>query len=147
MAVHVAADLPPAADRPTVAAAISGLGVAFEIVDIDGGEVEEILAGDIFHRFVVLGPATPYADVDLADLRGEIDHGDDAQQIDDPLELVGDPVDAVVHLAAHLAAFGETVRAGDVLITGSIVPALAIAPGDQLRYRLEPLGELTLRFA
>src|SRR5215208_2926582 len=58
MAVHVAADLPPAADRATVAAAISGLGVAFEVVDISGGEVEEILAGDIFHRHVVLGPAS-----------------------------------------------------------------------------------------
>ena len=30
---------------------------------------------------------------------------------------------AVAHLATHLAAFGETVRAGEVLITGSIVPA------------------------
>jgi 2-keto-4-pentenoate hydratase len=55
-------------------------------------------------------------------------------------------VAAVAHLASHLAAFGETVRAGEVLITGSIVPALAVAPGDQLRYRLEPLGELALTF-
>jgi 2-keto-4-pentenoate hydratase len=38
------------------------------------------------------------------------------------------------------------VRAGEVLITGSIVPALAVAPGDILRYRLDPLGELALTF-
>ena len=31
-----------------------------------------------------------------------------------------------------------------MLITGSIVPALAIAPGDRVSYRLEPLGALTL---
>jgi 2-keto-4-pentenoate hydratase len=146
MAVHVAADVPPDADRDAAAAAIRGLGVAFELVDLTGGEVEEILAGDIFHRHVVLGPVTALADVDLDDLRGEIRHGDDVQPVDDPLALVPDPATAVAHLANHLAAFGETVRAGDVLITGSIVPALAVAPGDELRYRLEPLGELALTF-
>ena len=147
IAVHIATGVPAGADRDAVAAAIGGLGVAFEIVDIDGGEVEEILAGDIFHRYVVLGPATAFGSVALTDLRGEIRHGEGLLQVDDPLALVGDPVAAVDHLASHLAAFGETVRAGEVLITGSIVPALAVAPGDILRYRLEPLGELALTFA
>jgi 2-keto-4-pentenoate hydratase len=163
IAVHLATDVPADGDRDAVAAAIGGLGVAFELVDITGGDVEEILAGDIFHRHVVLGPATPVTLASAAnepgaappgaldgaaldDLRGEIRHGEDAQAVDDPLALVGDPVAAVAHLASHLAAFGETVRAGEVLITGSIVPALAIAPGDRLDYRLEPLGGLTLRF-
>jgi 2-keto-4-pentenoate hydratase len=145
IAVHIAADVPAGADRDATAAAIGGLGVAIEIVDIEGGEVEEILAGDIFHRHVILGPAS--AGVALDDLRGEIRHGAGAQPVDDPLALVGDPIAAVAHLASHLAAFGETVRAGEVLITGSIVPALAVAPGDRLRYRLDPLGELALTFA
>jgi 2-keto-4-pentenoate hydratase len=155
IAVHIASDVPADADRAAVAEAISGLGVAFEIVDIDGGEVEAILAGDIFHRHVILGPARAFAGgatagdpaVVLDDLRGELRHGTDVQRVDDPLALVGDPVAAVAHLATHLAAFGETVRAGEVLITGSIVPALGVAPGDQLHYRLEPLGELAVAFA
>jgi 2-keto-4-pentenoate hydratase len=147
IAVHIATDVPQDADRDAAGAAIGGLGVAIEIVDIEGGEVEEILAGDIFHRHVVLGPATAFDGVALDDLRGEIRHGEGAQHVDDPLALVGDPVAAVAHLATHLAAFGETVRAGEVLITGSIVPALAVAPGDRLRYRLDPLGELALTFA
>ena len=145
IAVHIARDVPPDADPEQAAAAIGGLGVAFEIVDIDGGEVEGILAGDIFHRHVVLGPASALDD--LSELRGEIAHNDETQPIDDPLELVPDPAAAVAHLATHLAAFGETVKAGEVLITGSIIPALALSPGDRLRYRLEPLGELTLAFA
>jgi 2-keto-4-pentenoate hydratase len=146
IAVHIAADVPADGDRDAVKQSIGGLGVAFEIVDIDGGEVEQILAGDIFHRFVVLGAPTPYGDVHLDTLHGEIRHAEGKQAIDDPLALVPDPVDAVAHLAQHLAAFGETVRAGEVLITGSIIPALAVAPGDQLRYRLDPLGELALSF-
>jgi 2-keto-4-pentenoate hydratase len=146
IAVHLKADVPADGGRAAVAGAIGGIGPAFEIVDIDGGEVDQILAGDIFHRYVVLGPPTPYTDVALADLRATLRHDEDEQRIDDPLALVGDPVDAVAHLAAHLAAFGETVRAGEVLITGSIVPALAVAPGDGLRYRLDPLGELAVTF-
>jgi 2-keto-4-pentenoate hydratase len=161
IAVHVAADIPPDADRAAVETAIGGLGVAIELVDLGAGDVEEILAGDIFHRHVVLGPgaafggaaavgvagATSGTPLDPDHLRGEIHHGDDVQTVDEPLALVGDPVAAVVHLAHHLAAFGETVRAGELLITGSIVPALAVAPGERLRYRVEPLGELTLTFA
>jgi 2-keto-4-pentenoate hydratase len=34
-----------------------------------------------------------------------------------------------------------------VIIAGSIVPALAVAPGDRLRYRLDPLPEVTVQFA
>jgi 2-keto-4-pentenoate hydratase len=144
IAVHVARDVPTDGDRDAVMAAIAGLGVAIEVVDLGGGELEEILAGDLFQRHVVLGPAS--SGVALADLRGEIRLGEEAQSVDDPLALVGDPVAALAHLATHLAAFGETVRAGEVLITGSIVPALSVAPGQLLQYRLEPLGQLALRF-
>jgi 2-keto-4-pentenoate hydratase len=144
IAVHVARDVPPDGERDAVAAAIGGLGAAIELVDLGGGELEDILAGDVFHRHVVLGP--PSAGVPVEDLRGAIVLGDESQHVADPLALVGDPVAALAHLATHLAAFGETVRAGELLITGSIVPALEIAPGQRLEYRLEPVGELRLRF-
>ncbi|HTE62708.1 MAG TPA: fumarylacetoacetate hydrolase family protein [Solirubrobacteraceae bacterium] len=145
IAVHVARDVPADGDRDAVTAAIGGFGVAIEVVDLGGGELEDILAGDLFQRHVVLGPAT--SGVALADLRGgEIRLGEDVQSVGDPLALVGDPVAALAHLATHLAAFGETVRAGEVLITGSIVPPLSVGPDQRLEYRLEPLGELALRF-
>ena len=145
VAVHIAADVPGGADRETAGAAIGGLGAAFELVDLgDAADVEEVLAGDIFHRHVVLGP--PDASAGDA-LRAEIRLGAaDAKSVDDPYALTGDPASVVNHVATHLAAFGETLRAGDVIIAGSIVPALAVAPGDRLRYRLEPLAELALEF-
>jgi 2-keto-4-pentenoate hydratase len=144
LAVHLAADVPAGGDRDAVAGAIGGLGVAIELVDLGAVELEDILAGDIFHRHVVLGPAV--AGVAPEDLTAELRHGDRAETVEDPLELVGDPVTAVAHLASHLAAFGETVRAGSVLITGSIVPALMIAPGERLEYSVDTLGELRLQF-
>jgi 2-keto-4-pentenoate hydratase len=144
IAVHVARDVPPGGQPDDVAAAIGGVGIAIELVDLGEGDVEDILAGDIFHRHVVLG--SPVSGVGLAGLRGAIVLGDEGQYVADPLALVGDPIAALTHLASHLAAFGETVRAGEVLITGSIVPALSVAPGQRLEYRVEPLGELALQF-
>ncbi len=145
VAIHIAADVPGGADIASAVAAIGGLGAAFELVDLgDTGDVEEVLAGDIFHRHVVLGEA----DASAADtLRAEIQHADgDAETVEDPYALTGDPGTVVAHVATHLEAFGETLHAGDVIIAGSIVPALAISPGERLRYRLEPAGELTLAF-
>src|SRR4051794_29079677 len=143
VAVQMATDVPAGADRETIAAAIRGFGVALELVDITGGGGEEILAGNIFHRHVLLGGAASVApDV----LRGEIKHRGELVPVDHPWELVGDPVTALAHLAERLAAFGETLEAGSVLITGSIVPAIPIAPGDRLQYTLDPVGELVVDF-
>ena len=146
VAIHVAADVPAGADRATAAAAIGALGPAVELVDIgDASDVEEILACDIFHRQVLLGPADAR---ERDGLRAEIRLGSaDPRTVDDPFELTGDPPKVVAHVATHLAAFGETLRAGDVIIAGSIVPALPVAPGDRLRYRLAPLPELAVAFS
>jgi 2-keto-4-pentenoate hydratase len=146
VAIHVATDVPGGVDRADAADAIAALGAAFELVDLgDASDVEEVLAGDIFHRHVVLGPADASAG---ASLRAEIRLGDaDPKPVEDPYALTGEPATVVAHVATHLAAFGETLRAGEVIIAGSIVPALAVAPGDRLRYRLDPLPEVTVQFA
>ena len=146
VAIHIGTDIPAATDRSAAAAAIGGLGAAIELVDVENStDVEEILAGDVFQRRVVLGrPEAASADR----LRAEIRLGAaDAKTVDDPYALTGGPAKAVAHVATHLAAFGETLRAGEVVIAGSIVPALAVAPGDRLRYRLDPLPELSVEFA
>jgi 2-keto-4-pentenoate hydratase len=145
VAVHIASDVPAGADREAATAAIGALGPALELVDLEATEdVEAILAGDIFHRHVVLGPA----DARLDDpLRAEIRLGEaDRRTVDDPFALTGDPARAVAHVASHLSAFGATLRAGDALIIGSILPAIAVSAGDRLRYRLEPLAELAVDF-
>src|SRR5215207_951221 len=79
VAVHIAHDVPAGGDPDAAAAAIGGLGVAIELVDLGDGEVEEILAGDIFHRHVVLGGAS--AGVEPADLRGSITHAADTRAV------------------------------------------------------------------
>jgi 2-keto-4-pentenoate hydratase len=55
---------------------------------------------------------------------------------------VGNIVDIVAHVAGTLAAYGERLRAGDVIITGSIVPPPLIeADETDFAYTLETDGE------
>jgi 2-keto-4-pentenoate hydratase len=145
VAIHIGSDVEPGVDVVAAADAIAGLGAAIELVDLgDMAAVDEILAGDIFHRHVLLGPAQLVAE---GGLRGEVRVGESHPRvIEDPFELTGSPAACVAHVATHLGAFGERLRPGEVVIAGSILPAIAVAPGERLRYSLAPLGELEVVF-
>ena len=143
VAVHFARDLPPGPDETTLREAIAGIGPAFELVDVDPPpeDVEEILTGNIFQRGCVLGP--PSARRSLEGVTGRVGaNGAEPTVVEDTGELLG----LVRHTADLLAAFGERPRAGEVLITGAILPFLELAPGDRVDYELDPVGGLSIRF-
>ena len=51
------------------------------------------------------------------------------------------------HVADVLAAFGERLRAGEIIITGSVVPPLTLEPGeDDIAFEVDPLGGVAVRF-
>lgn len=61
--------------------------------------------------------------------------------------VLGDPVNAVVWLAGKLAEFGLSLRAGDLIITGSITRMFPLAPGDRARAEFEGLGAVEVGVA
>jgi 2-keto-4-pentenoate hydratase len=148
IAVHMGADLAPGASREDAEAAIAGLGVAIELVDLDpdADDPESILAADIFQRHVLLGPLVEGATAGGVSAR-VLQNGDEAAATADATEATGDPVDLALHVATVVGEAGETLRAGEVVICGSVVPALGVAPGDTVEVQLDPLGTLTVSFA
>jgi 2-keto-4-pentenoate hydratase len=148
IAVHMAADLAAGASRSEAEAAIAGLGVAIELVDIDpdADDPEAILAADIFQRHVLLGPLVEGASAAGVSARALV-NGEEAASAGDATEATGDPVDLVLHVANVVGAAGESLRAGEVVICGSVVPALGVAAGDTVEVQLDPLGSLTVAFA
>jgi 2-keto-4-pentenoate hydratase len=126
---------------------IAAIGAAIELIDLDPGESdpEAILAADIFQRHVLLGPVTEGASVEDVTLRLYV-NGDEVAAADDVTEATGDLDGLVAHVAKTLEAAGESLERADMVICGSIVPALAIAPGDEVEVRLEPLGSLAVSF-
>ena len=149
IAVHLAAHVEPGSTREAAARAIGGLGPAIELADVDRepDDVETILAGNIFQRAVALGP------VDASRAGGTIEglearvyrNGDEEASTRDVESLTGELVALVAHVADVVAAFGETLRAGEVVIAGSVVPPLSVRPGDQIRFELAPIGDVAVR--
>ncbi|MCC7487522.1 MAG: fumarylacetoacetate hydrolase family protein [Burkholderiales bacterium] len=151
IAVWMGADLPGGAGRDAVKRAIEGIGPAIELADVafPPADVEAILKGNIYQRHVLLGPCDrARAGCVLDGLSAVVArNGTEIARLSDTQPATGELVDIVRHVADTLAAFGERLRAGEVVITGSITPPLWVAAGEDLLFRLEPVGEVSVRFA
>lgn len=121
-----------------------GLGVALELADIEfpPDDVERVVASGIYHRHVLLGPPAART-LDGFSARVLCD-GDVVASTDDPTALTGTLGDVLE--AVRLDA-GRELEEGEVVIAGSVVPPLPIAPGQQWRVELLPLGALELTIA
>jgi 2-keto-4-pentenoate hydratase len=148
IAVYLGSDLAAGADRETARAAISAVGPAIELADVHfpPNDVETILAGNIYHRHVILGQAdSSRAGCVLDGLVGHVFHnGEAVAEVTDSQAVTGDLIDIVRHVADVLAASGERLRAGEVVITGSIISPLAVAAQDEFRFELEPLDTISI---
>jgi 2-keto-4-pentenoate hydratase len=119
--------------RDAVGARVAALGLAIELADLGSGtdDLAEVLAGDIFHRRTVLGsldvdPSTPVGAVKV-----ERD-GETIDTADDPTALVGGTAaEMTAYLDRYLAAIGEELGDGDVIITGSTVPLVDCSEGGR----------------
>jgi 2-keto-4-pentenoate hydratase len=146
IAVHLARDVPPDASREAVRRAVGGLSAAIELADVDPPptDVQEILAGNIFHRHVLLGPVREGWTTPEGVRARVLVNGDQVAATDDVTALTGETVDVVRLTAQLLEACGERLRAGEVVITGSVVPPLAVVAGQTVTVDLGTLGGRTV---
>jgi 2-keto-4-pentenoate hydratase len=152
VAVRMGKDLSAGSNPDDAAAAIGAVGPAIELADLDPAptaeSVEAVLAGDIYQRHVVLGNKTR-SGRSLAGILGRIERrGAEAGRTSDPEAATGKHVDIVLHVADMLGAFGERLRAGDLIITGSIVPPVIIEPDEtEFLFELQPIDTISVRFS
>jgi 2-keto-4-pentenoate hydratase len=148
LAVTIGVDLAPPIDAEKTRAAIASVGPAIELADIDPPPktVEEILAGNIFHRSVVLGRSDPgRAGGDLTGLEARVGvDGDERARTNELETLTGRVVDVVSHLASVLAAHDELMKAGDVVICGSVVPPIPLTPSARVVFELYPMSPISV---
>jgi 2-keto-4-pentenoate hydratase len=106
-------------------------------------ELEQILAGNIFHRAVAFGPRVETAEPGPARIlvNGEEQHSIDAERTRANLEAM------VEAIAARLEAAGEELRGGERIITGVLAPPHEAREGDTVRLELDALGSVELRFS
>jgi len=143
---------PTAYDVAEVLAAVDTLHPAIEIPDsrfaefVAAGEAQLIADNACAHQFVLGAPGTAdWRGRDLVEerpritLRGEtfIGYG---------RNVLGDPRIALAWLVNELRALGITVRAGQVVTTGTCHPPLPIGSGDTMAVDFGDFGQVSVRF-
>jgi len=131
IAVYLNAELGGDTDKETIKAAISGLGPAIEIADVffpPTSGPEKILAENIYQKGVVLGRVDESrAGAELGGLAVKVRCNCVDLLIPDDLESNTGPIlDLVAVVADTLAAMDERLKAGELIIVGSIIPPLVL---------------------
>lgn len=149
LAAHLSTDLGGEPSDEEVGAAIGAVGAAVEVVDVDRelDDLEAILAGNIFHRAVLLGdPDEKRAGGTLTGLVAEVKRNG-AQEWTAAAAHGYENLPAIVGgVARRLHEVGESLRAGDRVIAGSLTPIEWVSPGDELEVDFGTLGALRLTF-
>jgi 2-keto-4-pentenoate hydratase len=136
---EVAVEVGP--DGRSIAALLPALEIA-DPPDLDL-PVEQILAGNIFHRAVAFGPRVETSEPGAARI---LVNGEEQHTV--PAERTGERLEAMIEaVAGRLAAADEELRPGERIITGIIAPPHEASPGDTVRLELESVGSVELRFS
>jgi 2-keto-4-pentenoate hydratase len=151
IAIRIGRDLAGGGDRAAAVAAIAALSPAIELADADlpFEDPEAILKRNIFQRHVIVGEPDPLrVGASTAGLTARVFRRDaEAARTTDPEAATGKLVDIVRDVADLLAAFGERLSAGDIVIAGSVVPPLLVeADETAVAYALDPIGRISVAF-
>ena len=152
IAIHLGRDLQDEVSPDQARTAIAALGPAIELVDVDKlpDDVETILVSNIFHRHVLVGPASAAcAGGNLSGLTGRVfRRGAEAHTVLELEANTGRLIDIVREVARVAGMFGESLRAGEIIIAGSVVPPTYTGPDDdRIVFALEPIGRVDVRIA
>ncbi len=151
LALVVAKDLPVGElSEAQFVECLAGVAPALEINDsaITGWQLTllDAVADNLSSGLYVLAAQTvPIAQAQAQALRASFYKNAEAQHRDVPLSLT-DSLATGLWLARKRNALGAPLKAGDVLLTGALVPIADLARGDCLRFAVDGLGEVSCSF-
>jgi 2-keto-4-pentenoate hydratase len=155
IAVRLAKDLDPGGalfTSDSVAGSIECYLPAIEIVDDRYVNWETLgaptlIADDFFAAGIVLGrPVARAAVADLLEVEGRaLINGQEAGR-GAGADVLGHPHNALAWLANHLASQGTALRAGEIVMTGSLVKTVWLQAGDEATMEFSGLGKVQVTF-
>lgn len=146
IAFVLAADLPEIDTTPEqVAQAVASVHAAIEIVDSRIADWKITFADTVADNgssafFVLADEHLPLPGLDLEGAPMEMEVNGTVASSGVGSAALGNPLNAAAWLARTLAARGEPLKAGDVVLAGALGPMVALSPGDSVRARIGGLG-------
>lgn len=154
LGLRLGADLPASAapyTRESVAGAVATCMPAFELIEDRGADYGDLDAASILTDKcwcggVVLGPeVADWRSLDLTSAHVELIWNGEVVDQGAAGAAMGHPFEGLAWLANLLAARGRAMRAGEIVITGSALRTRFPEAGDEITYRIEGLGETSVR--
>jgi 2-keto-4-pentenoate hydratase len=141
----------PEASADSVAEAVECAVAAIEIVDsrIADWKISfaDTVADNGSSAFFVLGQQRhPLAGLDIYTCGMVMEVNGKVASLGAGAACLGHPLNAAAWLARTLAAAGDGLRAGDIVLTGALGPMVAISPGDHVVARIGGIGEARFSF-
>lgn len=140
--------------RDSVGDIVDTVFPAIEIVENRYGDflargTPTLVADDFFHKACVLGAEiSDWRDIDLAALVGRTRIDGVEKGRGTGAEVMGHPFEALSWLANTLAAQGEQLTAGQIVLTGSVAPVIWVeSETATAEIALDRLGSVSVAFA
>lgn len=152
IAFILADDLPDPSTTPEqVAAAVATVHAAIEIVDsrIADWKISfaDTVADNGSSAFFVLADAGLSLDgLDLESAAMEMRINNAVVSTGIGAAALGNPLNAAAWLAQTLAARGEPLKAGDILLAGALGPMVALTPGDRVHASVGGIGACSFSY-
>ena len=141
----------PGVTAATALTAVAGVVPAVEIVDSRIADwritLVDTVADNASCGLLVLGGTLhKVTDLDLRLLGVVVTRGGRLLDTGAGAAALGNPARCVAWLANKLATFGDSLRAGDVVLPGAVHRMVPVSPGDVFRADFAHLGPVTVRF-
>ncbi len=131
--------------------ATEGVMPALEIIDsrIKGWKIkiqDTIADNASAARFVLGGKMTSVKDIDLRLVGMVFEVNGEIVSTAAGASVMGNPAIAVAWLANKLADYGTYLKAGEIILAGSLIAAVDVKPGDTVKATFDRLGSVTIKF-
>jgi 2-keto-4-pentenoate hydratase len=148
IALQLGADLPASGapwPRARVAPAVAAALPAFELIedrnaDYAKTEASSLIVENCWNGGIVTGAPKRVALDHLVGITGRLTLG--GKPVGEG--AAEDPCATLSWLANHVAERGRDLKAGMVVITGSLIPTVSIAPGQRAVFAVDGLGEVAM---
>ena len=152
IAFVLGADLPSAdTTAEQVAAAVASVHAAIEIVDSRIADWKITFADTVADNgssafFVLSDQGLPLAGLDLEGAVMTMTVNGNVASTGIGSAALGNPLNAAAWLARTLAAGGDPLKAGDILLAGALGPMVVLTAGDEVRADVAGIGTCSFSF-